>query len=65
MPSLRIVFFQKFQELDSTKVVQGGEYQNFSRNKKFFIHLFFLLWLQFRRTMKNSFFFYKTLARHE
>jgi len=27
--------------LDSIKVTQGGEYQNFLLNKKFFIHFFF------------------------
>jgi len=35
------LYFSSFlKELDSKKVVQGGEYQNFLLNKKFFIHFF-------------------------
>jgi hypothetical protein len=58
---LRIVFSKKdFQELDFKKVAQGGEYQNFLLNKKFFIHLFFSPSIQLALPAKNSFFFYKT-----
>jgi len=45
---LRIVVVKKkIKESDSSKVAQGGEYQNFSGNKKLFIHLFFLFSIQF------------------
>jgi len=40
---------------DFKKVAQGGEYQNFSWNKKFFIHFFFLVRIQFELSMNFMF----------
>jgi len=42
------LYFQKFYlEPDFKKFARGGEYQNFSWNKKFFIHFFFWVRIEF------------------
>jgi len=51
--------------LDATnviKVAQGGEYQNFSWNKKFFIHFFFLLVTRLGVTTKKILFLLQNIV---
>src|SRR5271165_5613328 len=57
---LRIVASEIYQDMDSKKNAQGGEYHNILSNKKFFIHLFFLPGIRFHLRIRNSFIFYKT-----
>src|SRR5579863_3768505 len=57
---LRNVAFKKNYQDWILKITRGGEYQNILRNKKFFIHLFYLLRIQFHLRIRNSLFFYKT-----
>jgi hypothetical protein len=57
---LRIVAKETHKDMDSKKIARGGEYHNILRNKKFFIHQFFLLRMPFILRIRNSLFFYKT-----
>ena len=52
---LRIVIWKILLEPDFKEVLQGGEYQNFSWNKKFFIHFFFLVRIQFELNKNFTF----------